>query len=198
MNPYEKRRGMGQLQMPTTNPDQVPNDNTKVFEAMETTDKPIQASNAAVPRPTQVAFPPHLFIPQNAESIDIRKVMNIPAATSDYEILSFTAPEGAVTRFIQYGVFNDGLLAADYRFLPVIDGSRIFRYHGDPTDNYRIALGLGPDLSETAMIGCQLMLYPGQTVKWLVTNSSAVDTAMGVRMKGYLDTSQRLVPTRFG
>jgi len=186
------------FQMPTANPDQPRTDNQLVFEAMQTTDKPVQATTKSVPRPTDVAFPPHLFIPENAESIDIRKVMNIPLGTSDYEILSFTAPQGAVTRFIKYGVFNDGLLASDYRFLPVIDGSRIFRYHGDPTDNYRISLGLGPDLSETAMIGCQLMLYPGQTVRWLVTNASAVDTAMGVRMVGYLDTSQRLVPTRFG
>lgn len=198
MNPYDKSKGMNRFAMPTANDDQIPSDNTKVFEAMQTTDKPSQSGKAATTPATKVSFPPHLFIPDGAESIDIRRVTNVPAATVDAEIMSFTAPPGSVVRFIKYGVFNDGLLASNYRFLPMIDGSRIFRYHGDPTDNYRISLGLGPDLSESAMIPCQLLLYPGQTLRWLVSNTSGVDVSMGVRMMGYLDTSQRLVQARFG
>ncbi|MEO5348879.1 MAG: hypothetical protein H7836_04460 [Magnetococcus sp. YQC-3] len=197
MNPYDKSRGHNRFAMPTANSDQPSSDNTKVFEAMQTTDKPQQSGPAARVPPTKVSFPPHLYIPEGAESIDLRKVVSVPIATVDAELFSFTAPPGAVVRFIKYGVFNDGLLASDYQFKPLLAGSRVFRYHGDPTDNYRIALGLGPDLSESSMIPCQIVLQPNQTFQWLVTNNSAVATAMGVRMVGYLDTSLMNVTPRF-
>jgi hypothetical protein len=197
MNPYDRNNGF-KAQMPSANSDAPPTSNDNVFNAMQTTDKPQQAGSSAVAKPQKVSFPPHLFIPDGAESIDIRRVVDVPAATVNAEIFSFTAPRGAVTRFIQYGIFNDGALASNYNFLPLVEDSRAFRYHGDPTDNYRIYLGLGPDLSNTSMINCQMVLQPDQTIRWFVTNSSGVNTAMGVRMVGYLDTSQRVVPARFG
>lgn len=64
--------------------------------------------------------------------------------------------------------------------------------------NFKIYLGLGPDMSEGTMIGCELMLQPGQVLQWLITNTSGVDTSMGIRMKGYFDTSQKRVTGNFG
>ena len=48
------------------------------------------------------------------------------------------------------------------------------------------------------MITCKLTLQPGQTIKWLITNTSGVDTSMGVRMVGYFDTTSQRVQGRFG
>jgi hypothetical protein len=157
-----------------------------------------QARAKLLQTPQAVSLPPHLFIPAGSQSIDIRKVVNLAAGSVDYELFRFTAPEGAVTKFISYGIFNDGLLGVDFNFKPLVDGSRVFPYHGDPSDNYRIYLGLGPDLSEVSMIKCQLGLLPGQTIVWYLSNTSAVDVAMGVRMAGYFDTSEQITTPRFG
>jgi len=48
------------------------------------------------------------------------------------------------------------------------------------------------------MIEAILALSPTQEIVWTARNSSTVDVTMGVRMKGYLDFSQRMVQTRYG
>lgn len=144
-----------------------------------------------------VSFPAHLYIPEGAQSIDMRRVCLVGAGTSE-KIITFTARPGSTTRFISYAVYNDGDNAADYEFRPTVNGSRIFPFHGDPNDNFKINLGLAPDLSDVSLIECQLAMNPGDVLVWEIFNNSAVDTEMGVRMKGYLDTTQRRVDTRFG
>jgi hypothetical protein len=198
-NPFDRYRQGFNQNYPSANPEQSVGANDDVFTAMATTEKGTAAKAAeSSARRTPVEFPPHLYIPDGAQSLDFRRVANIPTATVNYELFRFVAPPGAVTRFISYGVFNDGNAASDYNFLPLVDGSRIFPYHGDPADSFKIYLGLGPDLSNTSLIPCQLYLQPGQTLQWLVTNTSGVDTSMGVRMTGYFDTAQRRVTGRFG
>lgn len=198
-NPFDRYKQGFNLNYPTANPEQPTGGNDDVFNSMVTTDKGTAAKAAAAEtKSTNVNFPKHLFIPEGAQSLDFRRVVNLPSPTTDYELFRFVAPPGAVTRFISYGVFNDGDNSANYNFKPLVDGSRIFPYHGDPSDNFKIYLGLGPDLSNTSLIPCQLYLQPGQILQWLVTNTSGVDTSMGVRMVGYFDTSQRRVTGRFG
>lgn len=146
---------------------------------------------------TNVEFPRHLYTPEGAQTVDIRKVCLVaPGATET--ILTFTAPQGSVTRFTHYGVFNDGLIETDFQFIPTVNERRIFPYHGDPNDSYRISLGLGPDLTNNSLIEATLALAPGQVLKWIAVNNSAVAVTMGVRMKGYLDFSQRSVQARYG
>lgn len=199
-NPFEKgKMGFG-LRLPTANPDQGKNagGNLDVFKAAEITNKKEAAANKPPTNPTDVNFPKHLYIPAGAQSLDLRRVINVPTATVDFELFRFVAPPGATTRFINYGIFNDGDNGAFYNFVPLVDGSRVFPYHGDPSQNFKIYLGLGPDLSQTAMIPCQLTLQPGQVLQWLITNTSGVDTSMGVRMLGYFDTTHTRVQGRFG
>lgn len=188
--PFNRYRRGFSPEMPTANPEQAVGGNLDVFGAMATTERPEIVKEHQQQKVIPIDLPRHLYIPEGAQSLDFRKVMNIIPATVDYELFSFTAPPGAATRFISYGIFNDGDAGANYNFRPLVSGSRVFPYHGDPSDNFRIYLGLGPDLSNSALIPCQLMLQPGQTIRWLVTNTSAVDTSMGVRMVGYLDTTQ--------
>jgi hypothetical protein len=144
-----------------------------------------------------VEFPRHLYTPEGAQTIDIRKVCLVAAGDTD-EILRFKAPQGSITRFTHYGIFNDGALEDDFQFLPLVDGRRAFPYHGDPAEDFRISLGLGPDLTNNSMIEATLALSPTQEIVWSAVNNSAVAVTMGVRMKGYLDFSQRMVQTRYG
>jgi hypothetical protein len=173
--------------------------NLDFLNARQVADKSeIKKREAASNHPTDVNFPPHLYIPQGAQSLDLRRVVSISSPSSNVLLFSFTCPPGAITRFIKYGIFNDGQNGANYDFLPLVDKGRIFPYHGDPTQNYKIYLGVGPDLSESSMIPCQLSLQPGQTLEWYISNSSGVNTSMGVRMVGYFDTTQKRVQGRFG
>lgn len=144
-----------------------------------------------------VEFPRHLYTPEGAQTVDIRKVCLVAPGDTD-AILSFTAPQGAVTRFTHYGIFNDGALEDDFQFIPTVNGRRAFPFHGDPQENFRISLGLGPDLTNNSMIEATIALNPGETIAWTAQNGSAVPVTLGVRMKGYLDFSQRRVQTRYG
>lgn len=193
------RRGFG-LDMGSANPqDGNIGGNLDFATATQATDKAeVKQREAAAARPTDVNFPPHLFIPQGAQSLDLRRVVAVSSPSTGILLFSYTSPPGAITRFIKYGIFNDGQNGANYEFLPLVDGARIFPFHGDPSQNYKIYLGLGPDLSEASMIPCQLSLQPGQKLEWYISNTSGVDTSMGVRMVGYFDTTQRRVQGRFG
>jgi hypothetical protein len=148
--------------------------------------------------PVPVTFPPHLFIPQGAASIDIRRCCTVTPGTTRETLMSFEAPPGGVTQFISYAIFNDGLLENNYEFRCLVNGTNVLAYHGNPSNNYRISLGLGPDLSNVNLIPMQLAVQPGQTVIWTVTNSSEVDTVMGVRMVGYINTVSGLYSAPVG
>jgi len=192
-NPFSNR-------FPSANPMQPASENSKLFTSRPAITKKelIKKQKAQARFTPQIELPYHSYVPLGAESIDARRVMNIPSPTVLYQIFRFQAPPGSVTRFIAYGVYNDGDDAANYELRPLLDGARIFRYHGDPLNHFEIDLGLGPDLSANAMIPCQLVLQPGQVLEWLVTNTSGVDTSMGVRMRGYFDTQQQRSTPMFG
>jgi hypothetical protein len=152
----------------------------------------------ALVKGTRVIFPDHLYMPEYGAPLDLRVLGDLdPTGPAYTEIFRFTAPDGAIVRFTHYAIFNDGLLAADYDFLPEIDGRKIFEYQGDPADR-RIYLGVAPDLSNTSLIESPISMQPGQTLTWRVRNSSAVTASVGVRMKGYVDRSQSRKQQRFG
>lgn len=178
-------------------------DKQKLLTAVPSTSATEEAAKVAASAQNEFVineFPRHLFVPAGAESVDLRSVWNIPAGTNDFSILRFVAPQGASTRFIKYGIFNDGNAAVDYDFKPLVNGNRIMRYHGEPMANgsFHLALGLAPDLAEEAMVPYQITLNPGDILEWLVSNNSIVDTSMGVRMLGYFDTQQIRSATKFG
>lgn len=195
-NPFEKASSLSEASFNQSGS----GGNSDFSQAMKMQDdKSVKAQAARVaPRPIPVELPSHLFIPSNVQNLDLRKLATVTAGTVKAEFMRFRCPPGATTRFIAYAIFNDGALASDFRFDPEVSGNRAFPYHGDPTDNFRIALGLAPDLGNNSLIPCQLTLMPEQEIIWYVTNSSAVDTDMGIRMVGYFDTTQRLVTPRFG
>lgn len=147
--------------------------------------------------PTSVSLPPHLFIPASAQSVDIRRLANVPSGAT-VDLIVFTAPEGVVTKFIGYAVFNDALMFDLVNFVPTVNGKRVFPFHGDPQSNFKIGLGLTPDMGNNALIPCQLDMNPGEVLKWTFTNLDVVDVAAGIRMSGYVDSSVQRTIGRFG
>lgn len=134
--------------------------------------------------PTAVSLPPHLFIPADAQSIDIRTLANVPPATT-VTLMTFKGRKGGLVKFIGYGVFFDALMFSLINMVPKVNGVRVFPFHGDPNQNFKIGLGLAPDLSNNSLIACQLDLQPQDVLTWDFTNNDVVDVAAGVRMSGY-------------
>lgn len=146
-----------------------------------------------------VRLPPHLFIPEGAESLDIRRAADIGAlTTTPFKFMEFECPQGATCHFISYAVFSDGNVASLQEFIPRVDERRVFPFQGDPQNNFKINLGLAPDLSNNSLIQCQLTLNPGEKLQWYVVNGNAVIIAMGVRMVGYIDRSMKRIQGRTG
>lgn len=148
--------------------------------------------------PVAVSLPPHLFIPADAQSIDLRNLANVPPASQNLLLMSFTAPKGGLTKFIGYGVFFDAIFFDLINIVPTVNGTRVFPFHGNPDRNYKIGLGTGADLSNVNLIPCQLDLQPGDVLEWRFTNNDVVDVAAGVRMSGYFDQSTTRKIGRFG
>lgn len=150
------------------------------------------------PTSVPVSLPPHLYVPEGAQTIDITRVCEVLPGTDKEILMSFTAPDGVITNFIQYGIFNEGEEADLFEFIPEVDNSRVFPFHGDPMNNFKIAIGTGPDLSNVSLKNAYLQLQPFSVMQWRVTNQSTVARVMGVRMVGYLLNNQVRTVTRFG
>jgi hypothetical protein len=146
----------------------------------------------------QVDLPRHIYIPKGVPSLDLRRACFIPAGSSNYLLWEFTCRPGTVAIFTHYALYCDAQDAALVEFKPTVDGNRIFPYHGDPSNNYKMNLGLAPDLSEISLIQANLILFPGQTIRWKIDNLDTVDVAMGTRMVGYLDAAAAMTSSTFG
>ncbi len=147
--------------------------------------------------PQAVTLPPHLFVPEDAQSIDFRNLANVPPLTT-VSLLSFTALAGGMTFFIGYGVYFDALLFDLVNLVPKVNGNRVFPLHGNPNRNMKIGLGTGADLSNANLVSCQLQLQPNDFMEWTFTNNDVVDVAVGVRMSGYFSQSIKTKTGRAG
>lgn len=149
-------------------------------------------------QPQAVSLPPHLFIPADAQSVDLRNLANVPPATTNLLLMSYRGRKGGITKFIGYGVFFDALMFDLIDLVPTVNGVRVFPFHGNPDQNFKIGLGTGADLSNVNLVSCQLDLQPGDLLEWRFTNNDVVDVAAGVRMSGYFDQSTIRKTGRFG
>jgi hypothetical protein len=147
--------------------------------------------------PVGVSLPPHLFVPADAQTIDIRNLANVPPATT-VDLLTFRGLKGGICYFIGYAVFFDALMFDLVNLVPTVNGARVFPLHGNPDRNFKIGLGTGSDVSNANLIQCQLLLQPNDILKWTFTNSDVVDVVAGVRMSGYFDQSTIHKIGRFG
>lgn len=142
-------------------------------------------------------FPKHLFIPSYAQSVDLRNLAVITPASS-FDLIDFVAPLNGITRFYGYGLYNDALLFNNVEFLITVDGARALPFHGNPNQNYKLVLGVAPDLSNSSIVNCSIQLNPGQRLIARAVNDAAVDVIMGVRFVGYLDSTSTRTDARQG
>lgn len=146
-----------------------------------------------------VSFPPNFYPPAGAESVDIRRLINVPAGqVGELEVMRFQALTAQAVVWYKYGIFTDALDASLVEFIPRINGNRILRYHGDPQNNFRLSLSVGPNLGDDSMIVTQVYMKPNDVLTWHVKNLDAVINPMGVRMMGYIDTSLKRKTMSFG
>jgi hypothetical protein len=89
-------------------------------------------------------------------------------------------------------------LAKQVDFLPQVQGSRVLQFHGDPNNNFKINLSVSVDLSDNALIPCEIVMAPGQTMTWKFSNTSGATAPMGVRMVGYVDSHTQRSSAHFG
>jgi hypothetical protein len=147
--------------------------------------------------PFRVSLPEHHFSPDGADTFDIR-VIGIIDPNAEETLMSYTAKESQTIRFIRYGIYTNILLATNVEFYPTKDGSRILRYHGDPNDDFRLNCSIGTDLTENAMIPCDVTLQAGQKLEWKVKNNGLTKADIGVRMRGYLVNENKNGTRGFG
>lgn len=171
----------------------------RAFTASSISSKEDQQHRNAISgvRAQPVTLPPHLFIPEDAQSVDLRNLVNVSPGET-VTLLEFVCPKGNFVKFISYAVYFDALLFDNVNLVPTVNGERVFPYHGNPQRNYKIGLGTGQDLSNGNLIACQLDMQPGDVLKWEFTSTDSVDVAAGVRMVGYVDQSAIRKQGRFG
>lgn len=174
------------------------NARTNPFDVvMSSTLEEAQNKKELYDNPIPVVFPRYLAAPEGAETVDIRRIAVLNPGES-FQLFTFQCLPGSTAIFYNYALFTDALDNASILWLPTVDGRRILAYHGDPADNYKINLSVGIDMSQAALIPCQVIMQPGQILSWTVTNSGAAQVSMGVRMVGYLDVGQRLTSSKVG
>lgn len=147
--------------------------------------------------PQAITLPPHLFIPEDAQSIDIRALWNVPPDTT-MDLMTFNGRKGGLVYFIGYAVYFDALMFDLVNLVPLVNGVRVFPFHGNPDSKFKIGLGTGADLSNMNLISCQLELQPHDELVWRFTNNDVVDVAAGVRMSGYFTQGIERKTGRFG
>lgn len=163
------------------------------MQALQMTDSPLDAFNRA-PNPRKLPIfrtelPHNLFLPEGAESVDLRATKSIAAGDKE-TLLSFKAPVGKNAVFYTYALSSDDITATGFEFIPEKEGNRVLKYHGSPGANdniFRLTQALGTSLRLDNTIQCQIFLNPAETFSWRVINSSANARILGVRIIGYVD-----------
>lgn len=157
--------------------------------------------------PVPVASPLHLQAPEGARTLDLRRLINVPDGSVDLTLMEFQCLAGATTVLYFYSLIYPavpGTVTPAIQWLPTIDGQRVLQYHGSPgtslSPNPTTILDQATafDFTTSGLVRCQILMQPGQTMRWGVSNSSGAAQNMGVRMTGYVDFTQQLQAKKFG
>jgi len=163
-----------------------------------------KARDLLIPQP--VDLPDHLYIPKDAQSVDLMRLVLVPNDGLEHLIMSYEVKRGAIAAFQRYALMfnnqnNGAVVTANFYFIPKINGMRIFPEHGDPNDNFKIrALPFDfASLNDNRMKFGYVEVQPYQKIEWYgVNNSVLASTTMGVRMVGFRRSRTGQESTRFG
>lgn len=143
-----------------------------------------------------VLLPRHLYAPEGARTIEMFVGVDpVPGVVTP--MLSFTCPPGATVVFYAYQTGTDsnpGGPGIFREWIPKVDGRKVLEYHGVPTNTgFKIRAPLNGDMAV-----CQIIMEPGQTLTWEAIHNYPAPIHMTIRMRGYLDRTQKLVSSKFG
>lgn len=153
--------------------------------------------------PVPVILPRTAHAPEGARTVDLRRQVSV-AAGATVDLISWVGLGSATTVFFAYGLILPAGGAPDVEWFPTVEQQRVFQYHGDPGVNVssnpetHLNMATGTDFSDIALIGCQLLMQPGQQFLWRAKNNTGAPVVMGIRLKGYVDLSQQLLSSKFG
>jgi hypothetical protein len=188
----------GEMARPNYNPDQGAGGNLNFAHAMLTSDpQAIKRAKEVVFRKVSTEFPRNSHAPEGSQTLDLRRLVEIPASTPKILLFDFTASPGAENIITHYGLFSDAESLT--RFFIERNGKAILPYHGNPAlPGNAMNLALGPDLENDSLIQAEIWLEPGDTVQIFIENNNTVETFMGARIKGYVDTTSERTTRRGG
>ena len=147
--------------------------------------------------PTSVSLPPHLFMPEDSQSLNIQAIQTVAPATT-VDVILFRGQAGSIVRFLSYALYTTAANPALNFLNPLVNGVRCFPYHGDPQNEFAIYPSTTSDLSNVNLVSCLLDLQPTDVLRWTFTNNDIVAVDIGVRMVGYVDQSTIRKIGRFG
>lgn|GEM_PF-2198078 len=151
-----------------------------------------------------VILPRTTYAPEGARTIDFRRVISVPAGAVNVDLMGYVCLPSATTVVYFYGLILPAGGFPDVEWHPTVDDQRVLQYHGSPGANVspnpatHLNTATGIDFSAPSLARCQLLLQPGQALRWRVTNNTVAPVDMGVRMVGYMDSSQQLLSSKFG
>lgn len=195
-NPFKKwRLGFNPIDAAPSQPN--PGGNMTPANHKVTGQDQLRKGSLRLSRGEEVNLPRNLYAPPSSQSVDISVRATIPALTiTPLNILSYTAPQQAMTQILQYALNTDG--AGLTFFIPSVNGYRVYPQHGYPLSNYLIAEPTGPDLGQNSLIPAALPLKPGDVFTWFVQNLDVVAHEVAIRSTGYTMSNQAYEDTRFG
>lgn len=189
--PYKGNSSLG----PKSKPSQGANPLSMIAQIME---QGLSRIERLLSQGVQVKFPDNVSAPVGSDSLDLRRLPNVPAGSTNLEIFRYVVPQGVYVKITQYGVFTDILNGEEFAVIPRVNGNRILPNHGDPNLNFAINLSLGPDLTNSSLVDCEIYLKPNDVLTWSAKNTSAIDAPIGIRVVGHIDKTNKIGNSNFG
>lgn len=140
----------------------------------------------------QSELPHNFFYPRGSTSIDLRREGIVIQPSQRIILLEFPVPQGHNAFFFDYSLVSTGN-KGDQVFLPTVAGTnsrrgtRVLKYHGDPSNNFVIDFVLNVSLQQDTLIPMQLMVGPTKIFRIEVINQSQNNLTVGARVRGYVD-----------
>ena len=141
-------------------------------------------------------FPLHLFPKRGAETFDMRSSFNLTPPSTTVTLIDWTVPKGAIGFWRAYSLFSNVPAGTNAYWNMQVNGTEVFKYHGNPTNDMIKDLALGNDLSSE--IDAMQELKEGDRVIVQGTITAAVISTISARIKGWIVTDPTMRRMRTG
>lgn len=176
----------------------------KDFKELVNTIKKLNQHGVSIP----TGLPKHLFQPNGTEGIDQAEICELDKSTGIEaddltRIMTLKPQQGEEHYLLSYALYTDLEDGSEIEFFFKVNGKRVLRLHGRPDDpykptKYQMNFGLSPDLSNSGLKNCQILLTPNDELTIdCINRNTEVTAPVGVRIVGYVlnanDQSAKLI-----